>query len=355
MLKLSWKVIFLLGAMAAVAGAQTIVSERCQSPETGQLTQSPLIPLLQNGLGGSLAALVGQVDPVPLELLMQQGDAKADEARSLVFSLGQGSYLGVYLDEVTADRVKQLNLKEERGALVTKVMADSPAAKSGIQENDVIVSFNGRPVESVRELQRLLGDTPSGRTVTLEVTRGGNRSTLSVTLAERSVMSPHLFGGDAAAGFADQARKRAEELRKQTEEYRGRLPRTWEFPNYNFVFPQSVLIRGTGRLGVAIESMSDQLASFFGAKEGGVLITEVRENSPAAKAGLKAGDVIVGVDAEKVKDSSDLIRAIGQKEEGQVAIKVIRDRGEKTLNVTLEKPVRAVPKTTSRLFRRSIA
>lgn len=165
-------------------------------------------------------------------------------------------------------------------------------------------------------------------------------------------MSPELFRGGAGGRLSEDARKQAEEFRKQAEEYK-RIPRTWEFPNYNFVFPPGFMARGTGRLGVAVDTMSEQLASFFGAKEGGLLITEVHPNSAAAKAGLKAGDVIVAIDGEKVKSASQLVQAMGKKEEGQVTIKVVRDKSEKSLTVTLEKQER--PRTTSQFVRRSIA
>src|SRR5215471_12309342 len=96
-----------------------------------------------------------------------------------------GSYLGVFVDEVTTDRMKELGLSQERGAVIMKVVKDSPAEKAGLKENDVILSFNGRPVDSVREFERLLGDTPAGRTVTLEISRGGNRQSLSATVTKR--------------------------------------------------------------------------------------------------------------------------------------------------------------------------
>src|SRR5262249_50421994 len=105
---------------------------------------------------------------------------------SLPLNLGEGGYLGVYLEEVTPDRVKDLNLTEERGAIIMKVVQGSPAEKAGLKENDVIVSFNGRRVESVRELQRLLSETPANRNVSVEVIRGGNHQTLSATLSKRS-------------------------------------------------------------------------------------------------------------------------------------------------------------------------
>ena len=92
---------------------------------------------------------------------------------------GEGGYLGVYLEEVSPERTKELGLKEERGAVVMKVVSDSPAEKSGLKENDVIVSFNGRRVDSVRELQRLLNETPAERSVQIEVVRGGARQTLA--------------------------------------------------------------------------------------------------------------------------------------------------------------------------------
>src|SRR5262249_18421076 len=94
---------------------------------------------------------------------------------------GEVGYLGVYLEEVTSERTKELGLTEERGAIVMKVVADSPAEKAGLKENDVIVSFNGRPVDSVREFERLLGDTPAGRTVAIGILRGGNNHTLTPT------------------------------------------------------------------------------------------------------------------------------------------------------------------------------
>ncbi|MEW6209704.1 MAG: PDZ domain-containing protein, partial [Acidobacteriota bacterium] len=99
--------------------------------------------------------------------------------------LGGGSYLGVFLEDVTPERAKSMNLKEERGALVMKVAEGSPAEKAGLKENDVIVAFNGRPIESVRELQRVLSETPEGRTVQLEVIRDGDRQKLSATLSRR--------------------------------------------------------------------------------------------------------------------------------------------------------------------------
>jgi predicted metalloprotease with PDZ domain len=107
---------------------------------------------------------------------------------------GEGGYLGVYLEEVTPERTKELGLKEERGAVVMKVVAGSPAEKAGLKENDVVVTFNGRRVDSVREAQRLLSETPADRTIQIEVMRGGSRQTLTATLAKRSAQNYRLLG-----------------------------------------------------------------------------------------------------------------------------------------------------------------
>ncbi len=83
-------------------------------------------------------------------------------AFSMPMSFGEGSYLGVYLEEVTSERAKELGLKEERGALVMKVVEGSPAEKAGLKENDTIISFNGRRVDSVREMQTHVGRNARG-------------------------------------------------------------------------------------------------------------------------------------------------------------------------------------------------
>ncbi|HVG19085.1 MAG TPA: PDZ domain-containing protein [Blastocatellia bacterium] len=268
---------------------------------------------------------------------------------------GEGSYLGVFLEEVTAERMKELNLSEERGAIVMKVVEGSPAEKAGLKENDVIVSFNGRRVDSVRELQRLLSETPAERGVSIEVMRGGGRQTIAATLSKRSnnfnMVMPELNGG--LLGQGEEGRKRAEEARKRAEEFFHRdkdgmkiLPP--DFGNFTFVTPGgSQTFRGT-RLGITAESLTDQLSEYFGVKDGrGVLITEVYADSAAAKAGLKAGDVITAVDDEKINDVTGLVTAITSKGEGAVRIKIMRNQSEQTITVTLQKRT-ATPATRRR-------
>lgn len=274
---------------------------------------------------------------------------------ALTFELGagEGGYLGVYLEEVTPERTKELGLKEERGAVVMKVVADSPAEKSGLKENDVIVSFNGRRVDSVRELQRLLQETPADRSVQIEVIRAGSRQTLATTLAKRSLQGFRMLGPGFDEKFTKQneesmkrweeSLKRSEEALKQSQGKLEALPR--HFGDFAFVNPGEFAFFGGTRLGISAESLTDQLAEFFGVQDSkGVLVASVEENSAAAKAGIKAGDVIVAVDNEKVDSVRTLVKALSGKTEGTIAVKLVRNRAEQTVTVTLEKREPTTPR-----------
>jgi C-terminal processing protease CtpA/Prc len=135
------------------------------------------------------------------------------------------------------------------------------------------------------------------------------------------------------------SRERAEEMRKRSQEFQGKLksftPK--EFGNFNFNLRGMDFWSGS-RLGASVEALTEQLGNYFGVKDGhGVLVTEVFPESAAAKAGLKAGDVILEIDNQKVNNTGDLATALSKKEEGQVVLKILRNRDEKNITVTLEK------------------
>jgi len=252
---------------------------------------------------------------------------------------GDSGYLGVFLEEVTTERAKELKLSEERGAVIMKVVKDSPAERAGLKENDVVVAYNGRRIDTMREFQRLLGETPAERTVTIEVVRGGGHQTLTATLTKRS-QSLTFYKPEIDEKFwkdNQESMKKAEELLKKQQDEWNKMPR--DFGSYSFVAPGGSFFFGGSKLGVGIESLTPQLGEFFGVKDGkGVLVTEVKENSAAAKGGLKAGDVIIAIDNEKVDNGNELWEALSKKQEGAVTVKVIRNRSEQTITVTLEKP-----------------
>jgi len=290
---------------------------------------------------------------------------EAEPPQAFAIAPLEGGHLGVFVEEVTPERAKELGLSEERGAVIMKIVADGPAEKAGLKENDVIVGFNGRRVDSVRELQRLLTETPAGRNVSIEVIRGSSHQTVTAQLGKRSPefrWRPELdeqirkSTEDAMLRAQEQLKlsedlaKRGEELKKLGPEYQEEMNKLKEkfrlapgFGDFFFVGPGEFRLFRGGRLGVSTESLTSQLAGYFGVRDGkGALVTQVTENSAGAKAGLKAGDVIIAVDNEPIDGVNSLIRELNKKEEGQVSLRIVRDKTEQTITVTLEKRERLV-------------
>ena len=226
------------------------------------------------------------------------------------FVMGGPSWLGVTLSDVSADKVKEFKLAGEWGALIENVSEDSPAAKAGLQKGDVIVSFGGERVRSVTQLTRLVRETPAGRAVAVEIVRAGKTQTVEVTPETRRARwaTPDIH----ISPMPEMAPK--------------------AMPNFNIeVFPGS-----RPRLGISADEISGQLAEYFGVKQG-VLVREVAEGSAAAKAGIKAGDVITRINNEAVVDVEDLRRALSQSEK-DATVTFVRERREQTVKVELEQP-----------------
>lgn len=239
-----------------------------------------------------------------------------------------GSHLGVYIREVTDEDVGRLDLSEEYGALITDVPEGGPAAEAGLQADDVIVSWNGSRVEGAAQLRRLVTETPAGRSAELGYVRDGRERAVTVELAER----PSIGGRLSRHGELD-AEQRAR-LEESLDGVRGRLR---GLGRHDGGFAHAFM--SGGRLGVAIQSLGDQLAEYFDASEGGVLVSSVREESPAAAAGLRAGDVVVRIGDRAVEDPRDLVRAIARAEAGEIELEIIRDGEVRTLRADLpERP-----------------
>jgi serine protease Do len=239
-----------------------------------------------------------------------------DGERTFSLFFAGGTFLGVQAEDVTKENMGRYNMREVRGVGVTEVVKDSPAEKAGLRKDDVILSFNGEAVTSTRKLSRLVSESSADQNVRLMISRGGSEQEVSATLAKRE----NIFNG-----------KWNEELKQKMEKMQKDFPKMKDGDG-NFVFSWGA----HRRIGVSTEPLSKQLAEYFGVSEG-ILITSVVENSPAAKAGLKAGDVITAVDGEKVDSPGDVTRAINKKEDGSITLTVVRDRSSRSVTVTPEK------------------
>jgi len=265
--------------------------------------------------------------------------------RSIFIRKTGSSYLGIGVAEIDAERAKALRLKEVRGVEVKSVDSGSPAAKAGLKEGDVVLEYNGQKIEGMEQFVRLVHETPVDRQVKLEVWRNGGNQTLTATIGRRadnfSLVTPE---GD-------------ENFSVEVPPVPA-MPPMPETPTTPWMAPMppaapmlgdfaQVMRAHSGMLGVECESLGDQLAAFFGVKDG-VLVREVYKDSPAEKAGIRAGDVIVKVDGESVtsaREISSILRAARTKHTFPVL--VVRDKKEMTITVTVEHGSRGLLLTPS--------
>ena len=272
-------------------------------------------------------------------------DGKKVEKRVVVRHAG-GSRLGVGLEDTEGD---------VRGTKVRSVEEGSPAEKAGIKEGDVIVRFDGEAVRSASQLARLVGETPAGRSVAIEVTRGGATQKLSATLAEGN-RRVRVFSGDGLPGMRELNFEMPEWEVEAPEPPspphapapphapmapRVPMPHAWSWKSddgHDMVF--RMLGGGPRKLGIEYMEIGEQLAGYFklGGKTG-VLVSAVSADGPAGKAGMKAGDIVLKLGAEAIADGDDLREAVAEAEGGQeVTVTVQRDGRPLDLKVTLAKP-----------------
>jgi serine protease Do len=274
-------------------------------------------------------------------------DVMVDDAMqglSGLSSLGGQMRLGVGTRDVTADEAKTAGLAGITGAFVNDVNSDSAAAKAGLQAKDIIVAVDGETVRSARHLARLISETPEGRALQVAYVRGTAKNTVTVTPEARS-FSFRMDGPGPNGPMVRRFERRIPDLKERAE--RGERERFDFFTpgpgGKEFFFRrgpegQARIWVGRGRLGVVAQPLSDQLATYFGVKEG-LLVSSVNENTPAAKAGIKAGDVITAVNGKAVKDTGDVIDHLQGVEGGKtVPVEITRDKKSQTVTVTIETP-----------------
>jgi len=250
------------------------------------------------------------------------GEMRAPVVRNFEFSVGEGSWLGVETNEVTSERAKELKLPAERGVVLGTIMNDSPASKAGLKENDVVTEMNGQRVEGASQFRRMIREIPAGRTAQLTVWRDGRALPITVTMGKADE-GQRNFAYATPGAFAF------------------RMPELPEIP----ALPEMNMeggVLGTvarPRLGIDAEDLSGQLGNYFGAPEGeGILVRDVGPGTVAEKAGLKAGDVIVSLNGERIRSVGDLRAKLGSRESDKastVKLGVLRNKSEVAVEVEL--------------------
>ncbi len=212
-------------------------------------------------------------------------------------------WLGVELQTLTDELRLALDLPEEGGALVNSVVEGSPAAEAGLERRDFIARFNSEEVDGPRQLGELVRSASPGDRADVEIVRDGERMTVAVTLGSRP----------------------------EPVERRRSLTKPRGFPIEFFPGPR-------GKLGARVVDLGEQMAEFLGAPETeGVLVLEIEEDGPAETAGLKAGDVITSVDGDEILDTSDLIAALEDADEGEtIRLTVVRSGERMELEVEIQ-------------------
>jgi serine protease Do len=232
-------------------------------------------------------------------------------------------YLGVGVQDVTDDRVAELKLKDTHGVEVIALDHDGPAAKVGIREHDVIVQMNGQEVASADQLRRMMRETPAGRKATFVLSRDGQPVSIEVVLGDRAA-SEHAALSDLP------------QLNLQLENIANGMPNMAAFDLGDF--PMDFAAAYSARTGAQVESLGPQLARYFGARDGvGILVKEVRPDSAAAKAGLKAGDVIVRAAGQPVSGRVEWERLLRDNGGSSLSVEILRDKHSQKLTVAVAK------------------
>jgi S1-C subfamily serine protease len=179
-----------------------------------------------------------------------------------------------------------------------------------------VIEFDGERVRSAQQFSRLVQETPPGRQVRAAVLRDGKRTELSVT--------PQ--GGSGR------------EIRIDSDRIQAQIDRVFESMPRITIDGQRLGM--TGRIGARVQELTPELAEYFGAKDG-VLVASVDADSPASRAGLRAGDVITAVNREPVTSASDLQRAVRSADPAQdLAVTIVRDKKESSVTMRVEPPAR---------------
>jgi len=287
----------------------------------------------ERALQASVRAAVQQAQEPQrrIEVAPEPGD---EDAMVLLGDDG-ASWLGVESQEISSEKAKELKLPAERGVLLERIVPDSPAAKAGLKDNDVITEINGQRVEGAAQFRRMIHEIPAGRSVQFTVWRDGRAQAVSVTLGKSEDHS-NMWFKTAPRAFSFQLPKIE-------------MPEVPPMPDMDME-GFAVLAGSRPRLGIDAEDLSGQFGAYFGAPDGeGVLVREVNAGSPAEKAGVKSGDVITSLNGERIRSLGDLREKLaGKRDEKIVKLGVLRNKSEVSITVEMPPATSKTPRVISR-------
>jgi serine protease Do len=250
--------------------------------------------------GGPLLNIKGEVIGINTAIFSRTGGSvgigfaiPVNMAKELLPQLKKGKvvrgWLGVMIQTITPELKDKLDLKDEKGALVADVTSGGPADKAGIKRGDVIVTFDGKEIKEMKDLPYIVGSTPVGKEVTVEVIRKGRIERIEVKIGE-------LEG----------------EKEAQVEVAEG------------------------PKLGLTVHELTPELARGYGLTEmSGLVVVDVEGNSPASEAGIRPGDLIVEIDQVPVRDLDRFNKIISGYRDGDTVLFLVKRRGT-TLYLTLK-------------------
>lgn len=262
-------------------------------------------------------------------LVLAAGLSPAGVTHGQVVQIGRGSRLGISVQDVEQSDKKDV----KTGVIVETVDPDGPGEKAGIKSGDAIVEYDGDRVRSVRQFQRLVQESAAGRAVPVVLSRGGQRVNVNVTPESWSLRDDYGFRLLETPRIVRPAIPALPAVPRAP-----RPPSPPEPPAFDWFSSDGPLtvIANRGRIGLTTETVAGQLAEYFGVKEG-ALVKSVQEGSSAAKAGIKAGDVITSINGSRVYDPSDVSHAFNRLEDGaEFTVEVVRDRKTQTLKGKVE-------------------
>jgi serine protease Do len=280
-------------------------------------------PYIQIGMTAVLAAVVAMTPPSASAQLSRITQI-IDAPNPLLLHSGAQGYLGVLVGDVDNDSAPKLRLKELRGAVITLIDHDAPAAQAGLRVNDVVLEMNGQQVEGAEQFGRMMHEVPPGHKVTMVVSRDGVNQTITVQLVDRKKMENDVWNklgsgsdtftptpgmgilGGGGAGDAP-------------------LPGGFHMP----FFGSSL------NVGALVEPLTSQMAEYLGVASG-LMVKQVVRKSEAAAAGLKAFDVIIKVGAEGIATSADWDRALRANQGKPVQVTILRDKKQQTLTMQVD-------------------